>query len=1113
VKLKKNDFIFITITLVIFLLSIIFSIKYHHLAFPGQSISFELSRDDAIKQADSLLGENDIQRNNFEHTASTFTYPQDTKIFIEKELGIRKSHKFFTRSFNIWQWSVRFFNSLEKEEIYVNFATSNELRYFEHIIPEEMAINSISSEEAENLARNFIHNYTKHDLDKWELKDKSTESKKSRVDYSFTFKKSNVEIYGAHFEIEIVIKGDKVGYFDEYLKLPEYWERDYKKLRSQNEITSFIAMVGLILLGISSAGFFIFFALKRKINVKVGIIFGLITFAIYFISQLNNYPLAFYWYNTTKSFSSFYTDLLISDFVSSLIYGLAVFFLASAGSTLYNQVYPQKIRLLSTFSFDGMKTKEFFVGNLVGFTSAFLFIAFQIIFYWIAENFGAWSPAQVTYSEIINTKFPWIFILFAGFIPAVTEEFCFRLYGIPLFQKFTKSKVFAIIITAIIWGFAHSNYPNQPFWIRGLEVSLFGIATGFIFVHFGIIATLIWHYTVDAFLTVLMFANTGKTSIIISSVIAASIAVFLLLYNLFFYFKNRGFLDKKELFCCEQDDPNDDAFEEEILETISHTSGNIPTIPKKKIYIGLVSILLLLSCFFIPVKKLGSYLKYSVTNQDIIATGKQFLNDQGFDPERFRHAENIVTDCSSSCVKYISDNTSVDSANFITSNYLPNVVAYKIRFYNENEKEEFHVYVHPMDNEVTAFDHILEEDAMSYNLTKELAMIKVEQFIAKKEYNLEDFTLIESFSETLPNRTDHTFIYESIDEYEANIADARLRLTLKVKGDELSTFKSWYKIPEKWLIENKKESHIDSFRKITQFFLFPILLLLVLLKYKNHFNFQCIPWKTLIYITLGIFLVLFVSKLLNIRNEYFHYDTTWSIGNFMLSIILSKFIISFFNSLLLFLILLMGFAFYGSDQVIKDLRQSQKSGFDILLSALVSTLGLIAIFIIQKYIKGLYPQFVASPVIEIPRYLVQNFFIIKIIIEIFLIGVISTIIYYSVGSILFNKKSLLLACLTIIVVMLPIKVDTLPEFLFSYLSMVIVILWLYTCHRFFLRKNLMAYLVSGISFFTITRSYALISTGSTKAIVGGYFLIGIFLMMVAWLLIKDKTNWYERILN
>ncbi|MBN2282190.1 MAG: CPBP family intramembrane metalloprotease [Candidatus Marinimicrobia bacterium] len=1111
-KLKKNDLLFISISFVIFLISLIFSLKTHKIAFPGQSITFELSREEALQKADSLMTHLGIHPVRFQHHAITFSYPEKTKIFIEKELGIKKSHTFFSKTFNIWQWSVRFFNDLEKEEVFINYTTSKELRYFEHTLPEEQAVNSVSDERAEQLARNFIASYTLNDLEKWQLKDKSTESKKARVDYSFTFKKNNVEIYGAHFEIEIVIKGNKVGHYREYLKLPEFWERNYQKLRSQNEITSLIAMVGLILLGISSAGFFIFFAIKHQINLKTGIIFGTITFSIYMISQLNTLPLSLYWYSTEKSLSNFYTDILISDIFSALLYSIAVFFLASSGDALYHSVFPQKISLLSSFSRQGMKTKEFFFGSVTGFTAAFLFIAFQIIFYWLAEKFGAWSPAQVTYSEILNTRFPWIYILFAGFIPAVTEEFCFRFYGIPLFKKFTHSKVFAILITALVWGFAHSNYPNQPFWIRGLEVSLFGIATGYILIRFGIAATLIWHYTVDAFLTFLMFCKTGKTSIILSSAIAASIALFFIIYTLFFYFKNKGFLIKPHIEGPKQETPEN--FEtEELLETIPHVSNAVPPYSKHQVFMTLLITLVFFSALFIPLKKPGNYIKYQVPEQDVLATAKAFLNHQGFDPERFRTSMDIITDCNSNCLKYIIDHTSIDSANFIASNYLPNLVSYKVRFFNENEKEEFHVYVHPMDNEVTGFNHVLEETAMSYNLPQELALIRVEQFIAEQDFDLADFDRVESYSETLPHRTDHTYIYESKPGYAANIADGRLRVSITVKGDELGSFQRWYKIPEKWEIDQNKESNLDSIRKILQFFLLPVLFLLLLLKYKHHFNFNCIPWKVLIIITSGLFIILFASNLLNIKHQMIYYNTTWSIKNFILSVILSNLLTAFFNSLLLFLILLLGFAFYGSNDIIKDLKQSQSSGFDILLSSLVSALGLIAIFVLQAYFKGIFPQTMAQPTLFIPDFLVEDFFLLKILIKIFLFSILAAILTYTFGSIIFENKILLGSTFLIVLAALPIKIDTMPEFLFNYLSIVIVILWMYFCHRFWLQKNLLAYLMTGACFFTIFTGQSMISTGSTKAVVGGYFLIGLFSLLIVWLLIKDRTNWYERILK
>ena len=71
-------------------------------------------------------------------------------------------------------------------------------------------------------------------------------------------------------------------------------------------------------------------------------------------------------------------------------------------------------------------------------------------------------------------------MLFAGFFPALTEEFLSRAFSIPFLQNVFRSRLFAIVLAGFIWGFGHSTYPNQPFWIRGVEVGLVGVVAGFL---------------------------------------------------------------------------------------------------------------------------------------------------------------------------------------------------------------------------------------------------------------------------------------------------------------------------------------------------------------------------------------------------------------------------------------------------------------------------------------------------------------------------------------------------------------------------------------------------------------------------------------------------------
>ena len=101
-----------------------------------------------------------------------------------------------------------------------------------------------------------------------------------------------------------------------------------------------------------------------------------------------------------------------------------------------------------------------------------------------------------------------------GIYAATSEEFLFRLFAIPfLLRHFTKSKFLAVVLPAFAWGFLHSNYPQEPAYIRGIEVGLIGIVAGLVMLRWGIWATLTWHYTVDAFLiSTSLLRSSGSVS-------------------------------------------------------------------------------------------------------------------------------------------------------------------------------------------------------------------------------------------------------------------------------------------------------------------------------------------------------------------------------------------------------------------------------------------------------------------------------------------------------------------------------------------------------------------------------------------------------------------------
>ena len=135
------------------------------------------------------------------------------------------------------------------------------------------------------------------------------------------------------------------------------------------------------------------------------------------------------------------------------------------------------------------------------------------------------------YTDLLNTRFPWAFVLFGGFLPAVSEEFLFRMFAIPFLRKLTRSMIAAVVLAGFIWGFGHAGYPQQPFYIRGVEVGIGGVALGIIMLRFGILPTLVWHYSVDAMYSAMLLLRSQSLYFKLSGFGAAGIMVLPVLHR------------------------------------------------------------------------------------------------------------------------------------------------------------------------------------------------------------------------------------------------------------------------------------------------------------------------------------------------------------------------------------------------------------------------------------------------------------------------------------------------------------------------------------------------------------------------------------------------------
>src|SRR5260370_6173 len=161
---------------------------------------------------------------------------------------------------------------------------------------------------------------------------------------------------------------------------------------------------------------------------------------------------------------------------------LTITLVLPAAEPLYRNSQPEQLRLGEIFALRGQRSKEFFSSAVVGLCLAAAHIGFIVAFYIVATNLRAWAPQGLNYSDTVNTAFPWISGVAIGLLASMNEEFTFRLFAIPFFMKFTRSRWVAVIVPAFLWSFLHRNYPQEPAYIRGIEIGIIGIVAGIVMI-------------------------------------------------------------------------------------------------------------------------------------------------------------------------------------------------------------------------------------------------------------------------------------------------------------------------------------------------------------------------------------------------------------------------------------------------------------------------------------------------------------------------------------------------------------------------------------------------------------------------------------------------------
>jgi hypothetical protein len=901
-RLNARDFRVLLLWILAGVLGASVAYKYFFVAFPEASVDFKVSRGAALERARRFLTTQGQRLEGYK-SSIVFEVDDDTKTYLEREVGLERANQLMASQVSTWFWSVRYFRPRQKEEFLVRISPAGRVVGLRHEVEEAQAGASLDQPAAQAVATRFLEDRLQTHLADYDFLPAEANStvRPARRDWSFTWERRGFRAQDAPYRVQVTLLGDQVGGYREFLKVPEAWQREFQKLRSSNLLyQSADQLLYIFLLG---GAIWFAYDLGRRglLNWRGALKLTLALAALYFLMNANEWPLLNSRYDTNSSYPGFFLLQIGLAIVTSLLLGLQVGVAVGAGEPLYRNDQPEQVRLDKAFTLPGLRTKEFFRACVIGLCLAGAHLGFVVLFYMIGYRHGVWAPQDINYTNVVSTMAPWLFPLTIGVYAATSEEFLFRMFAIPFLLRVTKSRFLAVVLPAFIWGFLHSVYPQEPGYIRGIEVGAIGIVAGIVMLRWGILATLVWHYTVDALLISMILLRSGSLYFRVSGAIVGAGALIPLAVAGFSYLARRRFDADESLL-------NRAA---PLIEAPPAAAAKVAVPPESAGYRALSTRTLgtLVACgalgavLFAAVKTpaIGDFVRFSVNAKQAAARADEVLRQRSPAAARavsWHHAVTLAPVTDPVANEYLRRQVGIAGANDLYRNEVPPLF-WRVRFFRDGEREEYAVVLRP-DGALHSVHHTLAEKAPGANLSKEEAQARAEAYLREeKKLDLSAWKLVEANSEKRPARTDHDFVWEKLQMIGPPPAGypegAHVRIELKVQGDEVSGYRTFVKVPKEWERKQNEQSLSSIVYLVAAVALLVGIVVLILVIYFRNLKDPAaaeIPWRRFALWALWGLGAMFLSTANSIQSLLANYDTQWPLKTYAALVLISYLIIA-----------------------------------------------------------------------------------------------------------------------------------------------------------------------------------------------------------------------------
>jgi len=833
--------------------------------FPAASIDLKLPRARILALADKWAGALGYAQAGAKKS-TVFSFDDNAKTFLERELGLAQANVLMRETVPVWRWSTRLCRPLHLEEVSVSISPTGQLVSLDHALENDRPMTSIPHADARKLARDFVQEKALLSLDGFRTVEDGSVAQPHRTDHYFTWEDTRQQFNGARLRVYAYVSGNKISGFNHFLYVPENWLRKFSELRSYNKALEEIASIFYTIFSVATFFAFVWVFTSGMLRWRFSLSIAALIAVMDFLASLNDMPSTLHEYPTTMSYNGYLLDFYSDALASAFGQFLQALVLAGAAEALYRLAHPAKAALECLFQRNGLRSRQVLLGILAGHGMFGIHLGWVIAYYLLGRKIGFWSPLEVTNTESLGTIFPFYSAMYIGASAAVFEEFTYRVLGMSVFQRLVKHFWVANVLQAAAWAFMHSNYPQEPPYARGLELTAVGTLYGWVLRRYGLIACLISHYVFDAFLGVAPLTFSSIPALKATALLAILPFLVLLVIAAVLvrrqgWFRDEQLLSNSSIARVEASDQV-----EEIFPATPYQYKPLSARWRKILACVLVVSSLIEFGYFFPT--VGKEARLLLSRDQAVARARHYLLEKNIPP--FGHLEAcwLGRGFNAQALQY-----SFEKAGFAKTAELAirpgHPLVWQVRFFKPLDPQEYLVSLdaagRPLSLGVSRA-----EDAPGARLPETQARAMVESYLDTEHRELIPIQFVDVARRTRKARTDYEFTFE-VPKFK--VAEAVFKVNVSAIGDAVCSFDQGWDLPQSWLFERARQTTKDQIARYLVDALGLILLLSTIWWIIGVARSGAIRWRPPIILALAVALLVIPQALNDLPEFYVGYGT------------------------------------------------------------------------------------------------------------------------------------------------------------------------------------------------------------------------------------------------